>query len=446
MVKKCINNHFYDGSRFEQCPYCGAKDMNARNETSEDDVTMPIGFQRPRQEISQPVPQSVPQPEVKQPEPQDLSAAFSADDDDDATIPLAFYKRKTEASPEPQQNTAPEPKQPETAPEPKQPENEPVRNEAAKQNISEAPVEIGTEDEIDKTIPMEQPSAPVIFAEAVTEPKPVTEEKNDIAVLVAEAMADDKQAAPDVTEQPSAEEIASADAAMQQEQAAADQNTAQNVTEQFASADAAVQQEQAAADQNTVQNVTEQLGQMGYTSAEQNADVQQPMAQQPAYTQQPFYGQPMMPQYPSALPMQPVYNGYGYQQPAPVPAAPENNASAAQPVVGWLVGLNGLYRGRIFELKAGRNFIGRSPDMEIMLSDDNAVSFSRHASVIYEPNTRVFIAQAGESNGLVYVNGEMVLNSRQLSVYDKVTVGNTKLLFFPLCSEGFAWEDLDGQD
>ena len=411
MVKKCINNHFYDGSRFEQCPYCGAKDMNARNETSEDDVTMPIGFQRPRQEISQPVPQSVPQPEVKQPEPQDLSAAFSADDDDDATIPLAFYKRKTEASPEPQQNTAPEPKQP---------ENEPVRNEAAKQNISEAPVEIGTEDEFDKTIPMEQPSAPVIFAEAVTEPKPVTEEKNDIAVLVAEAMADDKQAAPDVTEQPSAEEIASADAAMQQEQAAADQNTAQNVTEQ--------------------------LGQMGYTSAEQNADVQQPMAQQPAYTQQPFYGQPMMPQYPSALPMQPVYNGYGYQQPAPVPAAPENNASAAQPVVGWLVGLNGLYRGRIFELKAGRNFIGRSPDMEIMLSDDNAVSFSRHASVIYEPNTRVFIAQAGESNGLVYVNGEMVLNSRQLSVYDKVTVGNTKLLFFPLCSEGFAWEDLDGQD
>lgn len=411
MVKKCINNHFYDGSRFEQCPYCGAKDMNARNETSEDDVTMPIGFQRPRQEISQPVPQSVPQPEVKQPEPQDLSAAFSADDDDDATIPLAFYKRKTEASPEPQQNTAPEPKQP---------ENEPVRNEAAKQNISEAPVEIGTEDEFDKTIPMEQPSAPVIFAEAVTEPKPVTEEKNDIAVLVAEAMADDKQAAPDVTEQPSAEEIASADAAMQQEQAAADQNT--------------------------VQNVTEQLGQMGYTSAEQNADVQQPMAQQPAYTQQPFYGQPMMPQYPSALPMQPVYNGYGYQQPAPVPAAPENNASAAQPVVGWLVGLNGLYRGRIFELKAGRNFIGRSPDMEIMLSDDNAVSFSRHASVIYEPNTRVFIAQAGESNGLVYVNGEMVLNSRQLSVYDKVTVGNTKLLFFPLCSEGFAWEDLDGQD
>ena len=411
MVKKCINNHFYDGSRFEQCPYCGAKDMNARNETSEDDVTMPIGFQRPRQEISQPVPQSVPQPEVKQPEPQDLSAAFSADDDDDATIPLAFYKRKTEASPEPQQNTAPEPKQP---------ENEPVRNEAAKQNISEAPVEIGTEDEFDKTIPMEQPSAPVIFAEAVTEPKPVTEEKNDIAVLVAEAMADDKQAAPDVTEQPSAEEIASAEAAMQQEQAAADQNTAQNVTEQ--------------------------LGQMGYTSAEQNADVQQPMAQQPAYTQQPFYGQPMMPQYPSALPMQPVYNGYGYQQPAPVPAAPENNASAAQPVVGWLVGLNGLYRGRIFELKAGRNFIGRSPDMEIMLSDDNAVSFSRHASVIYEPNTRVFIAQAGESNGLVYVNGEMVLNSRQLSVYDKVTVGNTKLLFFPLCSEGFAWEDLDGQD
>ena len=437
MVKKCINNHFYDGSRFEQCPYCGAKDMNARNETSEDDVTMPIGFQRPRQEISQPVPQSV---------PQDLSAAFSADDDDDATIPLAFYKRKTEASPEPQQNTAPEPKQPETAPEPKQPENEPVRNEAAKQNISEAPVEIGTEDEFDKTIPMEQPSAPVIFAEAVTEPKPVTEEKNDIAVLVAEAMADDKQAAPDVTEQPSAEEIASADAAMQQEQAAADQNTAHNVTEQFASAEAAVQQEQAVADQNTVQNVTEQLGQMGYTSAEQNADVQQPMAQQPAYTQQPFYGQPMMPQYPSALPMQPVYNGYGYQQPAPVPAAPENNASAAQPVVGWLVGLNGLYRGRIFELKAGRNFIGRSPDMEIMLSDDNAVSFSRHASVIYEPNTRVFIAQAGESNGLVYVNGEMVLNSRQLLVYDKVTVGNTKLLFFPLCSEGFAWEDLDGQD
>ena len=167
-----------------------------------------------------------------------------------------------------------------------------------------------------------------------------------------------------------------------------------------------------------------------------------PMPPMPPMPPQPVYGQPASGQY--QQPYQTAYNGgYAYQQPM-VPMQETYSAPAApQPVTGWLVGLNGPVRGKVFELKAGRNFIGRAPDSEIVLAEDNAVSYSRHASVIYEPNTRKFIAQAGESNGLIYLNGEMVLNSAQLTVYDRITVGSTRLLFFPLCSESFDWEDLE---
>ena len=170
--------------------------------------------------------------------------------------------------------------------------------------------------------------------------------------------------------------------------------------------------------------------------------------------QQPVYGQPMemyqQAAYQPAPPFGGYPGGYGYQppMPQPLPEQPqvmEQPAPEDKPTVGWLVGLNGRYYGRTFDLKAGRNFIGRAPDMDIMLDEDTSVSFTRHASVIYDPKARVFIAQAGESNGLIYVNGEMVLNSINLSPYDRITVGGTMLLFFPLCSETFAWEDLDSQ-
>ncbi len=379
MVKKCVNNHYYDGGRFSQCPYCGAKDT-PESSAPENET--------PKQAFSQPVQQSAPQPA-----PQPMQPAFSADDDDDATIPLAFYKRQSAPTPEPSQQKAPE----SVAVEPQPP----------KPAVNEAPAALDPADEDDdRTIPVsavssasfdESATDPVVQPQAETVPEQKPEEApiviEDIAALVADAIADDRQAEPDKTEQPTPEEVAAADEAMQQEQQV-----------------------------------------MG--------------------VQQPVYGQPMemyqQAAYQPAPPFGGYPGGYGYQppMPQPLPEQPqvmEQPAPEDKPTVGWLVGLNGRYYGRTFDLKAGRNFIGRAPDMDIMLDEDTSVSFTRHASVIYDPKARVFIAQAGESNGLIYVNGEMVLNSINLSPYDRITVGGTMLLFFPLCSETFAWEDLDSQ-
>ena len=38
-----------------------------------------------------------------------------------------------------------------------------------------------------------------------------------------------------------------------------------------------------------------------------------------------------------------------------------------EPVVGWLVGLNGEVAGESFEIKTGKNFIGRGDNMDIVL-------------------------------------------------------------------------------
>ena len=111
-----------------------------------------------------------------------------------------------------------------------------------------------------------------------------------------------------------------------------------------------------------------------------------------------------------------------------------------EPVVGWLVCVEGEQKGRSFELHAGRNFIGRSPEMDIVLAGDIAVSRNKHAIIIYEARNKMFLAQAGESRELFYVNDEVVLSNVKINPYDAVLIGSTKLLFIPFCSDKFTWD------
>lgn len=112
-----------------------------------------------------------------------------------------------------------------------------------------------------------------------------------------------------------------------------------------------------------------------------------------------------------------------------------------EPVVGWLVCVDGEMKGKAFELKNGKNFIGRSHDMDIVLDKDPNVSRERHAIVTYEPKGRVFIAQPGESRELFYMNDQVVLMNVEMHNRDLLFVGKTKLMFIPLCGPDFAWEN-----
>ncbi len=108
------------------------------------------------------------------------------------------------------------------------------------------------------------------------------------------------------------------------------------------------------------------------------------------------------------------------------------------PVVGWLVCIKGASYGRAFNLYAGQNFIGRSKSMDISLSDPT-VARNRHAILIYEPISRQFYAQAGESHELFYVNDNVVLAGTLLKDRDVLSIGTATFVFVPFCDERYGW-------
>ncbi len=138
---------------------------------------------------------------------------------------------------------------------------------------------------------------------------------------------------------------------------------------------------------------------------------------------------------------------------APQPAVPAASAdpgvtravyrdtsSGISPVVGWLVCVEGPDKGRDFRIHGEKNFIGRSPAMDIALTGDESVSRDKHASVAYDPKHRVFWILPGEAAGLVYLNEQMVNTPMKLTSRDIVEVGKSKLMFWPLCDDTFHWD------
>lgn len=110
------------------------------------------------------------------------------------------------------------------------------------------------------------------------------------------------------------------------------------------------------------------------------------------------------------------------------------------PVVGWLVCLQGADRGRDFRIRSERNFIGRSDAMDVCIAGDETVSRENHAIVSYNPKNGQFKLHPGEGRGLVYLNGEEVDGPRAINAGDKIELGQTTLMFVPLCGADFSWE------
>ncbi len=109
------------------------------------------------------------------------------------------------------------------------------------------------------------------------------------------------------------------------------------------------------------------------------------------------------------------------------------------PVVGWLVCIEGPDKGRDYRVKAEKNFIGRSSMMDICISGDQRVSRENHAIIAYEPRHAEFRLYPGDARGLVYLNDSMVDVSAVLHPFDKIEIGNSSLRFVPFCGEQFRW-------
>lgn len=117
---------------------------------------------------------------------------------------------------------------------------------------------------------------------------------------------------------------------------------------------------------------------------------------------------------------------------------PQEKEEICSPVVGWLVCVKGPERGRDYRLQAGRNFIGRSIDMDVCIREDSAISRENHASIVFDPRSGRHVLLPGESTE-TKLNGESVGSIHDLKDGDELELGETTMCFVPFCKEGRNW-------
>ena len=133
-----------------------------------------------------------------------------------------------------------------------------------------------------------------------------------------------------------------------------------------------------------------------------------------------------------------------YQTTMPVvPVNEDGNEESApfDPVVGWLVCIEGATKGNDYRIHSQNNYIGRSAKMDISIPEDPHISAENSATIAYDNVERVFYFGPGSGRNIVRVNGKPALSAVQLEAYDVLTVGTTKLLFVPLCGDRFDWNE-----
>ncbi len=109
------------------------------------------------------------------------------------------------------------------------------------------------------------------------------------------------------------------------------------------------------------------------------------------------------------------------------------------PVVGWLVCVRGPERGHDYRLHSEKNFIGRGEGMDVRIAGDGTISRENHASVSFDPKRETFRLLPGDGRGLVYLNDEEVVSPLPLKAGDHIELGETMLMFVPLCGPAFKW-------
>lgn len=110
------------------------------------------------------------------------------------------------------------------------------------------------------------------------------------------------------------------------------------------------------------------------------------------------------------------------------------------PVVGWLVCLDGPEKGKDYRLHTEKNFIGRATSMDVIIAGDDAISREKHATITFEPKKQTFWLVPGDSTGLVYLNGEVLYTPLQIKARDVIELGKTKLTLVSFVSDSFRWE------
>lgn len=116
----------------------------------------------------------------------------------------------------------------------------------------------------------------------------------------------------------------------------------------------------------------------------------------------------------------------------------------ADPVVGWLVVLDGPGKGNFRPIFKGSNTIGRSGSQRVPIDfGDDAISSEKQAFLTYDERKRSYqLVPNLERPNLVYHNDAALTSNVDLKHHDKVMLGRTTLLFVPLCGPDFDWGEV----
>lgn len=113
----------------------------------------------------------------------------------------------------------------------------------------------------------------------------------------------------------------------------------------------------------------------------------------------------------------------------------------AAPPVAVLVIIDGAGKGHVRTMTYGMNPVGRDPGQRVSLDfGDPRVSREGHALLTYDSEGQRFYAQHGGGTNLTWVNGDPLLTPRELQARDRIRVGDTTLLFLPICDDAFDWQ------
>ena len=116
----------------------------------------------------------------------------------------------------------------------------------------------------------------------------------------------------------------------------------------------------------------------------------------------------------------------------------------SDPVVGWLVIVDGPGKGAAIRLGNGQNTLGRGAKARARVDfGDRQISRDSHAVVAYDPKHNRFYIYQGTGTNLTYLDGKPVLSPTELITGNIVSLGATTLRFVALCDDTFVWEGSD---
>ncbi len=111
------------------------------------------------------------------------------------------------------------------------------------------------------------------------------------------------------------------------------------------------------------------------------------------------------------------------------------------PVVGWLVCIEGPDKGKDFRVFGRNNSIGRSESMDICIKNDKTISRENHARVSYDQKHNTFYIVPAESANTIYLNDQPVYVPAILGARDIIELGEGKFMFIPFCDDSFTWKN-----